>query len=63
MKTTKSKYVVNYLGDPIVIINAESLEEAKEKFDDAIVIDTIAGDIIESDNKYVEFHLMKNEIE
>ena len=62
MEITKSKYVVNYLCDPIAIINAESLEEAKEKFDDAIVIDTIAGESIKSDNKFIEFYLIKNEI-
>lgn len=61
MEIVTQKYVVNYLCSPIMIVNADTLEKAMEKFDKTIVIEAGEG-VIKSDNKYIEFCLV-NEIE
>ena len=62
MEIVKSKYVVNYVGSPVLIINAATLEEAMDKFDKMLVLDIGENGAIKSDHKLIEFYLV-NEVE
>ena len=59
MEIVKSKYVVNYVGGPVlIIIDADTLEEAMDKFDKLHMIDFDKNEVIKSDNKFIEFCLV-----
>ena len=54
MKVVDKVFVVSYVYEPITVIKAATVEEAKKKFEELIIVDIGEGRI-NSDHQFIEF--------